>query len=112
MLSQHRCSGQYSLAHGRNNLAVDSVGRFVVSLNWVLRRSTAVGTCSVLMLGLVLAPTPSTAGALFIVNQPWVRPAKTAQTTEAYMNLTSTEGAKLVAVRTDAAKEAAIRAPG
>jgi copper(I)-binding protein len=64
------------------------------------------------MAGLVLAPTPSAAGALFIVNQPWVRPAKTAQTTEAYMNLTSTEGARLVAVRTDAAKEAAIRAPG
>ena len=64
------------------------------------------------MLGLVLAPTPSAAGALFIVNQPWVRPAKTAQTTEAYMNLTSTDGARLVAVRTDAAKEAAIRAPG
>jgi len=64
------------------------------------------------MLGLVLAPRPSAAGALFIVNQPWVRPAKTGQTTEAYMNLTSTEGARLVAVRTDAAKEAAIRAPG
>lgn len=64
------------------------------------------------MLVLVLAPRPSAAGALFIVNQPWVRPAKTGQTTEAYMNLTSTDGARLVAVSTDAAKEVGIRAPG
>jgi periplasmic copper chaperone A len=64
------------------------------------------------MLGLAATMAASPASALFIVNQPWVRPAQVAQTTEAYMDLTSTEGAKLVGVRTDAAKAATIRAPG
>ena len=81
-------------------------------LNRGLRYRTAVGIGSALMAGFVLGPAPSFAAALFIVNQPWVRPAKVAQTTEAYMNLTSTDGAKLVAVSTTAAKDAVIRAPG
>jgi len=83
-----------------------------VSFNRVLPRTTAVGIWSALMVGLALGPTPSLAGALFIVNQPWVRPAKVAQTTEAYMNLTSTDGAILVSIGTGAAKETVIRAPG
>ena len=91
---------------------VASVSRIVVSLDRVLHRATAVGIWSALVVGLTFGQTPSLAGALFIVNQPWVRPAKIAQTTEAYMNLTSTDGASLVAVSTPAAKEAAIRAPG
>ena len=57
----------------------------------------------------VLAPDAS---ALFIVNQPWLRPAKSGQSTEMYMNLTSTEGATLVAVRTDEAAAIQIRGPG
>jgi copper(I)-binding protein len=60
--------------------------------------------------GAVTASAP--ANALFIVNQPWVRPAQTAQSTEAYMDLTSTEGATLVGVRADVAKTVSIRAPG
>lgn len=66
----------------------------------------------VLILGLAVAIASSPASALFIVNQPWVRPAQAAQSTEAYMNLTSTDGAKLIAVRSDAAKTTALRAPG
>jgi periplasmic copper chaperone A len=65
-----------------------------------------------LILGLAAAIVPWPASALFIVNQPWVRPAQAAQSTEAYMNLTSTEGAKLIAVRSDAAKAVALRTPG
>jgi len=61
-------------------------------------------------LGLVLLA--SDASALFIVNQPWLLPAKSGQTTKSYMNLTSTDGATLVAVRTDEAAAIAIRGPG
>jgi copper(I)-binding protein len=58
---------------------------------------------------LLLAPSAS---ALFIVNQPWMRPAARGQSTEVYMNLTSTDGATVVAVRTDEAAAVAIVGPG
>ena len=45
------------------------------------------------------------ASALFIVNQPWVSPASKGQTTRAYMNLTSTEGATLLGARSEDAAE-------
>jgi copper(I)-binding protein len=51
----------------------------------------------------------SDASALFIVNQPWVRPARKAQTTNAYMNLTSTDGATLLAARSEAALHVSLR---
>ncbi len=76
------------------------------------RPHSCAGLRSALIFGLAAAVAPLPASALFIVNQPWVRPALAAQSTEAYMNLTSTEGAKLVAVRSDAAKSVALRAPG
>jgi copper(I)-binding protein len=77
-----------------------------------MRRSPLRRFCIALMLGFggVMASAP--ANALFIVNQPWVRPAHTAQSTEGYMDLTSTEGATLVGVRADIAKTVSIRAPG
>ena len=62
--------------------------------------------------GAVLALLAPDASALFVVNQPWVRPAKLEQSTEVYMNLTSTDGATLVAVHTSDAEEIVIRAPG
>jgi len=52
------------------------------------------------------------AQAIFIVNQPWVTPVARGGSTEAYMDLTSTEGATLVAVATDAAAAVAILGPG
>jgi copper(I)-binding protein len=64
------------------------------------------------MIGLVATIMAAPANALFIVNQPWARPAQVGQTTEVYMDLTSTEGAKVIGVRTDAAKTATIRGPG
>src|ERR1700687_1158328 len=51
----------------------------------------------------------SDVSALFIVNQPWVRPARKAQTTNAYMNLTSTDGATLLAARSEGALHVSLR---
>ena len=51
----------------------------------------------------------SDASAMFIVNQPWVRPAGKAQTTQAYMNLTSTGGATLLAARSEDAQRVSLR---
>ena len=52
------------------------------------------------------------AQALFIVSQPWVIPAEGGASTEVYMDLTSTEGATVVGVSTDAAAAAALLRPG
>ncbi len=62
--------------------------------------------------GLILLLLAPNANALFIVNQPWARPARSGQATEVYMNLTSTDGATLVAVRADDAEEVDILPPG
>jgi len=62
--------------------------------------------------GLVLLLLAPVANALFIVNQPWVRPAARGQSTDVYMNLTSTDGAAVVAVRSDEAAAVAIVGPG
>lgn len=66
----------------------------------------------VLACGLGVALFASSAHALFIANQPWVRPARSGQSTELYMNLTSTDGAKLLEVRADVAADVVLRAPG
>jgi len=77
-----------------------------------MRRPSFGSLCSALMLGFVATTSASPASALFIVNQPWVRPAQVAHATEAYMDLTSTEGGRLVGVRSGVARTVAIRAPG
>jgi copper(I)-binding protein len=77
-----------------------------------MRRSPLRRLCIALMLGSAAVTASAPANAVFIVNQPWVRPAKTAQSTEAYMDLTSTDGATLVGVRADVATTVSIRAPG
>jgi len=63
-------------------------------------------------LGAGLALAMSDACAVFIVAAPWVRPAARAQSTEAFMELRSTEGATLVDVRSDAAATISILPPG
>ena len=45
---------------------------------------------------------------VFVVNQPWVAPARKGQTTHAYMNLTSTDGATLVGARSEDARRASL----
>jgi copper(I)-binding protein len=47
--------------------------------------------------------------SVFVVNQPWVAPARKAQTTNAYMNLTSTDGATLLAARSEDARRVSLR---
>lgn len=61
--------------------------------------------------GLVLALVGGDADALFIVNQPWVVPAAKGRSTTAYMDLTSTEGAVLIAAKSDAAARVSIGGP-
>lgn len=64
-----------------------------------------------LALGAFLAATDAHGNGLLIVNQPWARPASVGQATEVYMNITSTAGATVVAVASDAAAVARIRSP-
>jgi len=52
------------------------------------------------------------ASAIFIASEPWTKPASRGQSTEAYMELTSTDGATLVGVRCETAKRIEIRPPG
>jgi copper(I)-binding protein len=53
------------------------------------------------------------AHAVFVVTEPWVRPARAAQSTEAYMELKSSDGATLIGVRTKVAASVALHgAPG
>ena len=54
-------------------------------------------SCGALALATVLGWSNPEAYGLISVNQPWIKPGST--TTEAYMVLTSTDGARLVAVR-------------
>src|SRR5271168_3334398 len=56
-----------------------------------MRHFLSTSRCVALGCALGLGLTAPYASALFIVNQPWIRPAQQAQATEAYMNLTSTD---------------------
>ena len=64
------------------------------------RRGRLVGPV-VFAAALGCALLASDASALFIVNQPWVSPAQKSQTTHAYMNLTSTDGATLLSATSE-----------
>jgi copper(I)-binding protein len=46
--------------------------------------------------------------SVFVVNQPWVAPARKAQSTHAYMNLTSTDGATLLGARSEDARRVSL----
>ena len=52
------------------------------------------------------------AASMFIVTEPWVRVAPNGRSAEGYMELTSTDGAKLVAVRSDITANVVMQAPG
>ena len=53
------------------------------------------------LLGLALSLPSLSAQALIVVNQPWVKPAVARGSSEAYMNITATDGAVLVAARSE-----------
>ncbi len=61
--------------------------------------------------GIALALLSAPARAVFIVNQPWLRPAGTGQSAELYMNLTSSDGATLVAAQSEDAARVLFRGP-
>jgi len=67
---------------------------------------------SAFALGFALVLIVPEAAAIFIVNEPWVLLAPNGRSAEAYMNLTSTEGATLVDVRAEVTRSIAIRPPG
>jgi copper(I)-binding protein len=63
--------------------------------------------------GAVLTLVSAHAHAVFVVTEPWVRPARAAQSTEAYMELMSSGGATLIGVRSNVAASVALHgAPG
>jgi len=70
------------------------------------------GSFGGLACGLWLALVPPAAAELFVVTEPWVRLAPDGRSAEGYMELRSSEGATLVAVRTDAASRVAMHPPG
>jgi len=65
----------------------------------------------VLALALGAGASVTHANGLLIVNQPWTRPALAGHATEVYMDITSTEGATVVAVASDIAATTRIRGP-
>lgn len=62
--------------------------------------------------GLALAIAATDAAAIFIVTEPWVRLAPDGRSAEAFMELRSTEGARLVAARADVTTNVVLRRPG
>jgi len=78
---------------------------------WPLQRWLGMGRSAsfVAFVGF-LAGAAFDANALFIVNQPWVKPGT--RSTEAYMVLTSTEGATLIGVRSSIAARVSLRGAG
>src|SRR4029453_17836142 len=66
-----------------------------------------------LLAGVALTLVRAQADAVFVVTEPWVRPAGAAQSTEAYRGLMSSGGARLLGVRTPVAASVALEgAPG
>jgi copper(I)-binding protein len=64
------------------------------------------------MLGVVLAFAPALASAVLIVHVPWVLPAAKGGATDAFMEVTSLEGAFLVGGRSAVARSTVLVAPG
>lgn len=57
----------------------------------------------------IIALACTHAHAVFLVTEPWVRPARANAATEAYMQLRSSEGATLIDVRCAVAAEVSLR---
>ena len=70
------------------------------------------GWMLILALGLASAPVAMQAAGVFAVTEPWVRVSPDARSAEAYMQLRSSEGAKLVDVRSALTSRITLRASG
>jgi periplasmic copper chaperone A len=65
-----------------------------------------------LMFALVAALFAADAGAVLVINLPWIRAAADGHSAELYMELRSSEGATLIAANTFAAASVSFKAPG
>ena len=70
------------------------------------------GRCVMTAVAFAAALCATDATAVFIITEPWVRPSTDSRSAEAFMELSSTESARLVGVRCDAAASIEMRAPG
>lgn len=70
------------------------------------------GRLLLVALGLAIAPNSATAASVFAVQEPWVRVAPNGRSAEAFMRLRSSDGATIVAVRSEMVVDVAIRPPG
>lgn len=69
-------------------------------------------TFGVLAFATLTVVSANDAAAIFVAREAWLRPAAHAGSTEAYVEITSTEGATLVGARSTAAASIEIHAPG
>jgi copper(I)-binding protein len=70
------------------------------------------GRALILAFGLAGAPFTVDAAAVFAVTEPWVRVSPDARSAQAYMQLRSSVGAKLVDVRSELTSRITLRASG
>jgi copper(I)-binding protein len=76
------------------------------------RRSFDLGWACALAAALLICTTAAMAGSgLFVVNEPWIRPAPASAATDVYMNLRSSDGAALVGVRCDQSDTVSVEVP-
>ena len=75
-------------------------------------RSCTSLSCWSIALASLLAIAPVPAAPLFVVTEPWVRVASSGGSAEAFMQLRSSEGATLIAARSDASSGVVLRSPG
>jgi periplasmic copper chaperone A len=66
---------------------------------------------TILAWALAVACVAAQAQGVFVVTEPWVRPAAARQSTEAYVRLMSSTGATLVAVQSELAAGVVLRSP-
>jgi copper(I)-binding protein len=78
----------------------------------ILKNRRLTATIAALIGGLMFVWPISAARAVITINQPWMRPTNRTYGTEVYMDATSSEGALLMSVQTDAAATATLLAPG
>ena len=96
-------------ADRRGRIRLRQVGGIVATTTEALFR---YGRRCALACALLVALVPVGVADVFTVTEPWVRVAPDAKSAEAYMELLSSDGAKVVGVRSDIAADVAMRPPG
>lgn len=89
-------------------MRIRRIGGRVTAVNLRLHRVAP----SVIAAVLAAAPIPVAAASVIAVTEPWVRVAPSARSAEAFMQIRSTDEARLVAVHAEVAPGATLRSPG